>query len=147
MHHCQATCRFCHHYDQDHSHFMLDLAFLRTFLDISSCLYINYGTAVVGKGIPNNLAKGGCPAKISEELLPQASVVADMYQQDVGSCLTRTSTFGTDPFSCEEDRSQAEEEFADHFPDITQCFDQAANYDFTPFKEAILHLINVTRHY
>lgn len=102
---------------------------------------------IAGKGIPNILAKGGCPARISEELLPQASVVADMYQQDVGSCLTRTSTFGTDPFSCEEDRSQAEEEFADHYPDITQCFDQAANYDFTPFKEAILHLINVTRHY
>lgn len=61
-------------------------------------LYNNYGSLVVGKGIPNILAEGGCPAKISEELLPQASVVADMYQQDVGSCLTRTSTFGTDPF-------------------------------------------------
>lgn len=126
---------------------MLELALLTTFLNLSSCLYINYGTAVVGKGIPNILAEGGCPAKISEELLPQASVVADMYQQDVGSCLTRTSTFGTDPFSCEEDRGQAEEEFADHYPDITRCFDQAVNYDFTPFKEAILHLINVTRRY
>lgn len=93
------------------------------------------------------MAKGGCPAKISEELLPQASVVADMYQQDVGSCLTRTSTFGTDPFTCEEDKARAEQDFAERYPDITLCLDQAVNHDFTPFKEAILHLMNVTRHY
>lgn len=97
---------------------MLELALLTTFLNLSNCLFINYGSSFVGKGIPNILAEGGCPAKISEELLPQASVVADMYQQDVGSCLTRTSTFGTDPFSCEEDRAQAEEEFADHYTTI-----------------------------
>ncbi|KAL1252276.1 hypothetical protein QQF64_020072 [Cirrhinus molitorella] len=71
------------------------------------------------------------------------SVVADMYQQDVGSCLT----FGTDPVTCEEDKARAEQDLAERYPDITLCLDQAVNHDFTPFKEAILHLMNVTRHY
>lgn len=33
---------------------------------------------VLGRGIPNELAASGCPSKISDELLPNASVVANM---------------------------------------------------------------------
>uniref|UniRef100_A0AAV2MKT8 Integrase core domain-containing protein n=1 Tax=Knipowitschia caucasica TaxID=637954 RepID=A0AAV2MKT8_KNICA len=59
---------------------------------------------LTGKGTPNRLAAGGCPKKIGLELLPHASQAADMYEQDVGSSLTRVSCFGADPFSSEEDK-------------------------------------------
>ncbi|KAK0132633.1 hypothetical protein N1851_032501 [Merluccius polli] len=81
--------------------------------------YIQTTSKRLAKGIPNELAAGGCPAKVPEELLPHASVVADLYQEDLGSCLTRTSTFGKDPFECEVDRIQAEQNFADQYPDTT----------------------------
>ena len=93
------------------------------------------------------MADGGCPAKVSEELLPHASIVAEMYQQDLGSSLTRTSTFGTDPFELEEGRVLAEQAFANWYPDITTLFDQAVNYNFAPFQESVMHLIDVTRRY
>ena len=35
---------------------------------------------VLGCGIANELTAGDCPAKMSEELLPSAPVVADMYE-------------------------------------------------------------------
>lgn len=69
---------------------MLGLALLTNFLNLSSCLYINYGTAVVGKGIPNILAEGGCPAKISEELLSQASVVEHQHSGQIPFLVRKT---------------------------------------------------------
>ncbi|KAA8590524.1 hypothetical protein FQN60_014458 [Etheostoma spectabile] len=36
---------------------------------------------IPGKGIPNELAKEGCPAKIPADLLPVGSVAADLYHQ------------------------------------------------------------------
>ncbi|KAA8577643.1 hypothetical protein FQN60_007898, partial [Etheostoma spectabile] len=50
------------------------------------------------QGIPNELVKEGCPAKIPVDLLPVGSVAADLYQQEMGSTLKRESTFGWDPF-------------------------------------------------
>ncbi|CAL8270603.1 unnamed protein product [Arctogadus glacialis] len=55
-----------------------------------------------GRGIPNELAKEGCPAKLSEDLLPVGAVAADLYQQEMGSALKRESIFGSDPFPSEE---------------------------------------------
>lgn len=59
---------------------------------------------------------GGCPKK---EVLPHATQEADMYQQDVGSSLTRISCFGTDPFSTEDNKMSPEQRFADDYPDIS----------------------------
>ncbi|KAM7012019.1 uncharacterized protein LKV04_022591 [Tautogolabrus adspersus] len=39
---------------------------------------------VPGRGIPNVLASGGCPVKMSEDLLPCASVAADCQSAEVG---------------------------------------------------------------
>lgn len=100
-----------------------------------------------GKGTPNRLAAGGCPKKLGEELLPHASQAADMYEQDVGSSLTRVSCFGTDPFSTEEDKVSAEQLFAEEYPDISVLLDNVVNYNFVPFQDALLYLINITQQY
>ncbi|KAK0134962.1 hypothetical protein N1851_029231 [Merluccius polli] len=75
---------------------------------------------VPGRGIPNVLASGGCPVKITEDLLPCASEAADWYDTERGSSLTRLSTFGTDPFASEEEREQARSRFTEAFGDISK---------------------------
>ncbi|XP_073326353.1 uncharacterized protein [Pagrus major] len=100
---------------------------------------------IPGKGTPNNLAGSGCPKKIPQELLPHSVEAADLYRQQLGSSLTPQSTFGVDPFSTEQDKVLAENQFADTYSDISELFSQAVNNDFTPYKEALLFLINTTR--
>nr|XP_046256591.1 uncharacterized protein LOC124065345 isoform X1 [Scatophagus argus] len=102
---------------------------------------------IPSKGTPNHLAAGGCPKKVGDELLPHASQAADMYQQDVGSSLTRVSCFGTDPFTTEDDKISAEQRFAEEYSDISVLLDNAVNYNFAPFQDALMLLINITQQY
>uniref|UniRef100_A0A1A8P269 Integrase core domain-containing protein n=1 Tax=Nothobranchius pienaari TaxID=704102 RepID=A0A1A8P269_9TELE len=102
---------------------------------------------IPGRGIPNELSANRCLTEVSEELLPCASVVANMYEQDLGSSLTWVSTFGTDPFSSEEDRIHAEQDFAIDYPDMSLLFNQVVNGDHTPFQDALISLMNVTERY
>ncbi|KAI2646621.1 Trigger factor [Labeo rohita] len=51
----------------------------------------------------------GAPRKITADLLPDAMVAADMYDSDMGSSLTRMSSFGSDPFLSEIDKMRAEQ--------------------------------------
>uniref|UniRef100_A0AAV2MTB3 Integrase core domain-containing protein n=1 Tax=Knipowitschia caucasica TaxID=637954 RepID=A0AAV2MTB3_KNICA len=59
---------------------------------------------IPGKGIPDELASGGCPVRVNQDQLPDANVAADWYRQETGSELTRESVFGADPFLSEEAR-------------------------------------------
>ncbi|KAI7793865.1 uncharacterized protein LOC130545384 [Triplophysa rosa] len=100
---------------------------------------------IPGKGIPNYLTGSGTPRKITIDLLPDATVAADMYDRDMGSSLTRISSFGSDPFLSEVDRVRAEQHFAQYYPHLSVVFDSAVNYNYGPFKDALICLIDVTR--
>ncbi|XP_056447024.1 uncharacterized protein LOC130383039 [Gadus chalcogrammus] len=99
---------------------------------------------IPGRGIPNELAAAGCPAQISEDLLPSAFVAADRYEQEFGSSLSREAAFGVDPFHTEEDRSRAERDFAVAYPDPSVIFDNVVNNDHSAFHEALFCLLNAT---
>ncbi|KAK9519996.1 hypothetical protein VZT92_022683 [Zoarces viviparus] len=99
---------------------------------------------IPGKGIPSYLAREGCPKKLSTDLLPDASVAADWYEQEVGS-LTRVSQFGTNPFHSAQDQEAAEREFALQCPDVSVLLDNAVNNMPQPFKDGLKGLIDITR--
>ncbi|CAM4574468.1 unnamed protein product [Leuciscus chuanchicus] len=77
---------------------------------------------IPGRGIPNDLAGRGCPKKIQQELLPHSAEAADLYSQQLGSSLTRHSTFGVDPFSTEQDKITVENQFAEQYSDISDLY-------------------------
>lgn len=112
---------------------------------IHKFLYQQYGLYFTGKGTPNDLAGRGCPKKIQQELLPHSAEAADLYSQQLGSSLTRHSTFGVDPFSNEQDKITVENQFAEHFSDISELYSRAVNNDFAPYKQALLCLITTTQ--
>lgn len=76
--------------------------------------------------------------------MPDASVAADWYEQEVGS-LSRVSHFGTNPFQSAEDQEAAEGEFTLHCPDVTVMLDTAVNNQPEHFKCGLRGLVDVTR--
>lgn len=84
---------------------------------------------------------------MSEDLLPCASIAADGYDQALGSSLSRDATFGVDPFHSEEDRNQAEDEFAVVFPDMSVIFDSVVNNNHNVFCEALFRLLTLAESY
>lgn len=66
------------------------------------------------------LVSGGCPVKMTEDLLRCASEAADWYNAERGSS---SSTFGTDPFASEEERERARNHFTQAFGDLSVLFD------------------------
>uniref|UniRef100_A0A1A8J5M2 Si:ch211-227p7.1 n=1 Tax=Nothobranchius kuhntae TaxID=321403 RepID=A0A1A8J5M2_NOTKU len=99
---------------------------------------------IPGKGIPNELAKEGCPARVPEDLLPVGDAAADLYQQETGSALKRESIFGCDPFTSEASRQQTETEFGSHF-DLASLYQNVVNHNYEPFQDAVRSLIDTTR--
>ena len=97
-----------------------------------------------GRGVPNRLAQGGCPAKVPEDLLPVGAVAADMYQQELGSALKRESVFGRDPFPSEEARQRAEREFGSQF-ELLSLYQNVVHDYYDPFKDAVRSLIDIIR--
>nr|XP_055066423.1 uncharacterized protein LOC129448235 [Misgurnus anguillicaudatus] len=102
---------------------------------------------IPGKGIPNQIAQGGCAKKISAALLPHGTEAADLYMNTLGTSLTRVSAFGTDPFTSEHEKATVEQLFSEKCPDITYLLNNTVNKNFLPFKEALMCLVNLTQRY
>ncbi|KAA0717606.1 hypothetical protein E1301_Tti016786 [Triplophysa tibetana] len=100
---------------------------------------------ILGKGIPNLLARDGCKVRISEQLLPGASEAADLHRQEMGHSLTSPSTFGIDPFQSEEDKFRAETEFSSLYCDLGNVLNYTVNEHYRPYQDCLSELINITR--
>ncbi|XP_034005379.1 uncharacterized protein LOC117497578 isoform X1 [Trematomus bernacchii] len=120
-----------------------------------TCQVANIGLArmvqswnrIQGKGIPDQLAHGGCPKRLPADLLPEATDAADCYYQEVGSSLTRVSLFGRNPFATVEHQTAAEQEFATNYADIAELFERAIHNQPAPFQNGIKDLIDIVRRY
>ncbi|XP_076876123.1 uncharacterized protein LOC143525735 [Brachyhypopomus gauderio] len=100
---------------------------------------------IPGKGIPNVLARHGCYTKLSEDLLPDASTAANQYQLEVGSSLTRVSSFAVDPFPSDTDKEQAERQFGENYPNMFYLLESTVNHQNGHLQEALKLLIDITR--
>ncbi|XP_065111059.2 uncharacterized protein [Paramisgurnus dabryanus] len=100
---------------------------------------------IPGKGVPNVLAHGGCQKKISLDLLPNAVEAADWYDHEVGSSLTRVSTFGRNPFQSPEDQEAVERQFSMQCPDICSLFESAVNFQHATYQSVLKILIDMVR--
>ncbi|GAA6102419.1 uncharacterized protein LOC122140934 isoform X1, partial [Tachysurus ichikawai] len=103
------------------------------------------GHNILGKGIPNLLARDGCKRRISEQLLPRASEAADLYRQEMGHSLTTPSAFGIDPFQSEEDKIRAETEFNALYFDLDNVLNYTVNEYYRPCQYCLSELVNITR--
>lgn len=61
------------------------------------------------------------------------------------SYMVNQRSWGVYPFSTEQDKLTAENQFAEKYSDISDLFSRAVNNDFAPHKEALLYLITATR--
>ena len=104
-----------------------------------------YDLLLLGKGIPDQLALGGCPKKAPADCLPEAAGAAHTYLQEVGSSLTQVSMFGRNPFSTAENQTVAEHEFAQQYSDVSEFYNRTVNYEPTHFQNGIRDLIDIVR--
>ena len=97
-----------------------------------------------GRGVPNELAKEGCPAKPPEDLLPVGNVAAEMYQKEVRSALKGEFIFGCNPFPSEEAQPWTESEFSLHF-DLMSLHQNVGHNNYGALREAVRSLIEISR--
>lgn len=109
--------------------------------------YLCFDLFILGKGVPNQLALGGCPKKLPADCLPDAAGAAHAYHQEVGSSLTQVSLFGRNPFSTVDHQTAAEHEFAQQYSNMSELFDTAVNNEPTRFQNGIKNLIDIVRRY
>lgn len=59
--------------------------------------------------------------------MPRASEAAELYHQEMGQRLNRSSAFGIDPFRSEEDKIRAETEFNSLYFDLGDVLNYTVN--------------------
>ena len=100
------------------------------------------GTA---RGIPNILMDRDNRARqIPATLLPDPQQAVQMYR-DSGGSLTDPASYGDDPLAENDNKKQIRERcFGERFS-LETVFHKLVNGDSSPFREAILFYIDVTR--
>lgn len=98
------------------------------------------------QGIPDVLfANHLKAARITEDLLPPANVLAADYIRHGGS-LTHPEVFGNDPLDGQLDLQQQREDiFSTHYPSFENIFYSAVNGHYKVFKDALLTYIDITQ--
>lgn len=94
-----------------------------------------------------SLPKKGVQQKFSRTLYLVWAAAADIYQQDIGSALTKQSHYGNDPFPYENAQHMAENEFCAVFADSSVLNQDFVHNIYGPFQEEEKDLIDVTIRY
>ena len=81
---------------------------------------------------------------VTADHFPPANIATEMYERDLGSCLTTSASYAVDPFDTDESRQQCQADFLQEFPDLYHLMNQAVNENLGPLQDAVLRLVDLT---
>ena len=108
-------------------------------------LHTQPGRKGAARGIPNVLmGRDNRARRIPATLLPDPQQAVQMYRDNDGS-LTDPAPYGNDPLAENYHKRQIREQsFVERFS-LETVFHKLVNGDYTPFREAVLFYIDITR--
>ena len=112
---------------------------------MSFTLHTQPGRKGAARGIPNvRMGRDNRARRIPATLLPDPQQAVQMYR-DSGGSLTDPAPYGSDPLAENDHKRQIREQsFGERFS-LETVFHKLVNGDYSPFREAVLFYIDVTR--
>ncbi|XP_028515792.1 uncharacterized protein LOC114575330 [Exaiptasia diaphana] len=102
--------------------------------------------SIPSKGIPNELASCNWDPIVDENRFPPSEIASAMYTQELGTSLHQFCSFASSPFQTEEKEKEVEIQFSRLIPDMGCLLNSAMNNQYSPMQNALLTLINITKH-
>ena len=105
---------------------------------------IDWFVYFIGKGVPLERQFTNDRAfRIDPSIVPTVQTAVQMFS----GTLTPEQTFGRDPLAHDVTKADARDnEFRKYFPSFVVLFNEIANANYNPFKEAVLYYLRLTNY-